>query len=83
MINSYKILFYPKKRATKIYISKMKDIERNKGYFTTQDLVKITPRDIGTCQNIICKFRKKGLVKCIEPYCAGNLHNYAKYQVVK
>jgi intein/homing endonuclease len=83
LLDSFKIICFPKKKCNEIYLSRMKVIEKKKSYFTPFDLSKETNRAIGTSRNLILKFRKLNLIKCIQPYCAGNLHASGRYKVIE
>jgi hypothetical protein len=74
---------YPRTRIRRIYLSKMVEIQSEKGHFNSADLAKTTKRNIGTCQNLIRKYTKDGLIKCTTPYYAGNQHKFAEYMVTR
>jgi len=81
LLNSIKINQFPKKKSTSIYIQLMKKIQVEKGYFTSFDLSEVTGRSIGTCRNVILKFKKLNLIECVEQSFAGNSPKPAKYVV--
>lgn len=67
---------FPKKRCREIYLSIMKEIQEKKGYFTSVDLSKSTKRSVGSCRNVILKFKKLGLIKPIEKSFTGKPLKY-------
>jgi len=81
LLNSKKINHFPKKKCQQIYLSIMKKIQEQKGYFTSFDIATATNRNVGSCRNSIIKFRKLNLIRCIKPYAIGNLHAPAKYVI--
>jgi len=82
LLGSFKVICFPKKNCNEIYLSRMKVIEKKKGYFTSFDLSKETGRVVGTCRNLILKFRKLNLIECIQAYCTGHLHTPGRYKVI-
>jgi len=83
LLDSFQVVCFPKKKCKKIYLSKMKAVEKKKGYFTSFDLSKETSRAVGTCRNLILRFRKLNLIRCIQPYYAGNLHTLGRYKLIE
>lgn len=84
LVNSYKLTTYPMKESTQIYLAKMKLIERERGYFTSNELSNHVNRKVGHVRNMIRKYFCDGVVQRIEEsehkegkFCP------AKYRVVK
>jgi len=86
--NRFKLLFdtvkqiqYPKEGCTNIYLDIMKNIQQTKGFFTSYDISRETERAIGSCRNTLLRFRKEGLIECIESYKTGKIPSSAKFKV--
>lgn len=79
IISSSKLFVFPKRRVKSIYIEFMKELETEKGFFTSKDIAKKSGMKIESCRNILTKFKKDQLVKCIDQALSGDMHNYTKY----
>ena len=67
-----------------IYIQKMREIEKAKGYVSTIDLASATNRSIRHARRIINTARGLEIIKLVEPACKGHKNiNYAKYEVIE
>jgi intein/homing endonuclease len=84
LINSFQVVCFPKKKCTKIYLSKMKTIEKEMGYFTSKDLIRITDRNLGHIQNTIHKYYSRGLIYKIQDVVSDGTRFYpARYRVIE
>lgn len=83
LLNSYIQIQYPRKNCMTTYLSAMEKIQKEKGFFTVADLAPIVDRGSGHVRNMIHKYNSLNVIKCIEPYNAGNIHTYAKYIIAK
>tara|TARA_Y100000310_G_scaffold218438_1_gene219736 strand:+ start:12515 stop:13690 length:1176 start_codon:yes stop_codon:yes gene_type:complete len=79
LLKSIKLRKFRNKEYLSIYQDFMKKIQNSKGYFTSWDLSSNSGMTIGSCRNLILRFSKLGLIKCIKPYKSGNDHEYAYY----
>ena len=79
LLESYKLRIFRKKEFLPTYLGSMKKIESCKGFFTSLDLSLESGIVVGSCRNIIIKFRKKGLIKCIKPYSRHPHASFARY----
>lgn len=83
LLEKKKVDQFPKKKCKEIYLSLMKNIQQEKGYFTSSDLAEITGRTIGSCRNTILKFKKLNLIKSVQPSFTGKPPSPARYVVIK
>ena len=83
LLKSYSQIQYPKNRCKEIYLSAMRKIQEEKGFFTVPDLTVSVNRDLGHVRNMIHKYHSLDLIKCIENYKVGKLPEYAKYIINK
>lgn len=81
LFNTVKQIHYPKNKCTNIYLSIMKNLQKNNGHFTSCDIAKVTKRHIGSCRNTLIRLKKQGLIECFNPHDSGS-HSYARYKVV-
>jgi len=84
LLKSKKLTCYPRKKCTEFYLSKMREIEEEKGFFTSVDLLKKINRSLGHTRNMIHKYWNKGLIQKIEKVSSDGTKFYpAKYRVIK
>ncbi|MEW6063269.1 MAG: LAGLIDADG family homing endonuclease [Nanoarchaeota archaeon] len=83
LLNSYKQYHYPFGECRDIYLNSMQKFEEKNGYFTTEMLANDLNRNLGHIRNMVCKYKKEGIINTIEVYTSGNTHYFARHKVVK
>lgn len=84
LLDSKKLTQFPHKKCTEIYLSKMREIEKERGFFTSTDLLEKIDRKLGHIRNMIHKYWKKKLIQKVENVTSDGTKFYpAKYRVIK
>ena len=66
LLQKHKLNQFPKKKTTEIFLSAMKKVQEEKGYFTTKDLIPKFDRSGGHIKNMVHKYESKKLIKKLE-----------------
>ncbi|MAG46995.1 hypothetical protein CL617_00175 [archaeon] len=76
---SFKRRVFRRKEYLPVYMGFMRKIQELNGHFTSLSLSYESGMVVGSCRNLIIRFRDLNLIKCIKPYSSGNYHEYARY----
>ncbi len=66
LLKSYSQIQYSKTRCKNIYLSKMEEIENERGFFTSSDLATFLNRKVGHVRNMLHKYNSMGIISRIE-----------------
>ena len=78
LCKSYKKRFFRRKDYLNTYVGFMRNIQNSKGYFTSRDVSLRSGMVVGSCRNLIIRFKQRRYIRCIREY-SRSPHEYARY----
>jgi len=83
LLNSYSQMHYSMKRCKEIYLFKMEQIEKEKGFFTASDLSILLNRKVGHIRNMLLKYNKENIINKTEGVKSDGLTFYPARYIIR